>query len=305
MPLCRRTFLAVLCLCSLLSVNITLSAQDGSPTGKCGFQNLIIHSPAGTITTPTALNDKGAFAGFLQQGSGANLRIIGFLQQSSGTFASFNFPGARDTLVHDMNKNGLIVGSFDNLSFSGQRAFKVLNGAFHQVTIPGFPDAPAVAEGVNDLGDIVGDFNGNGTDFGFLLHNGKLTIISFPGAQGGTLPRSINNSGVVVGTYMLNEEDIPHGFMWKNGNFTNITAPGGLPATPAKISNNGDIVGTFVDANLNEHGFALDNGRFTIIDHPNSNGTAIFALNDFDNILGIFATPQGNVWFKGFCSSVF
>ena len=159
--------------------------------------------------------------------------------------------------------------------------------------------------GVNDLGDIVGDFNGNGADLGFLLHNGKLTIISFPGAQGGTLPRSINNSGVVVGTYMLNAEDIPHGFMWKNGNFTNITAPGGLRATPVKISNNGDIVGTFVDANLNEHGFSLDKGRFTIIDHPNSSATAIFALNDFDNVLGTFSTSHGNVWFKGFCSSVF
>ena len=307
MPRRGKALFTILALCAIASLNLSMSAQDGSSTGKCGFQNLTIHSPAGTTASPMALNDKGAFAGFLGLGSGANFRIIGFLQQSQGTFASFNFPGARDTLVHDMNTNGLIVGSFDNLSFSGQRAFKVQNGAFHQVTIPGFPDAPAVAEGVNDLGDIVGDFNGNGTAFGFLLHNGKLTIISFPGAQGGTLPRSINNSGVVVGTYMLNEEDIPHGFMWKNGNFTNITAPGGLPATPVKISNNGDIVGTFVDANLNEHGFSLDKGRFTVIDHPSTSATAIFALNDFDNILGVFfsQTTQGNVWFKGFCSSVF
>jgi uncharacterized membrane protein len=303
MSLCGKALVSTLALISIISLNPNLSAQDGSPTGTCGFQNLTIHSPAGTIASPTALNDKGSIVGFLQQGSGANLRVIGFLQQSSGTFASFNFPGARDTLVHDINRNGLIVGGFDNLSFSGQRAFKVQNGVFRQITIPGFPDAPAEALGVNDLGDIVGDFNSTG----FLLHNGKLTIISFPGAQGGTTPRSINNSGVVVGTYLLFDDDIQHGFMWKDGNFTNITAPGGLPATPAKINNNGDIVGTFVDSNLNEHGFSLDQGRFTSIDHPNSNGTAIFALNDFDNVLGVFFSPAANrnVWYKGFCSNVF
>jgi len=53
--------------------------------------------------------------------------------------------------------------------------------------------------------------------------------------------------------------------------------------------------------------FSLDKGRFTVIDHPSTSATAIFALNDFDNILGVFfsQTTQGNVWFKGFCSSVF
>jgi len=155
MPRRGKALFTILALCAIASLNLSMSAQDGTPTGKCGFQNLTIHSPAGTTASPTALNDKGAFAGFLGLGSGANFRIIGFLQQSQGTFASFNFPGARDTLVHDMNTNGLIVGSFDNLSFSGQRAFKVQNGAFHQVTIPGFPNAPAVAEGVNDSGILL------------------------------------------------------------------------------------------------------------------------------------------------------
>lgn len=306
MPLCGKALLRSLAFCSILGLTLTLSAQDGSPTGKCGFQNLTIHSPAGTSSTPTALNDKGSIVGFLGEGSGtANFRIIGFLQQSSGKFASFNVPGARDTFAHDINKNGLIVGGWDTATSIGQRAFKVQNGVFHQVTIPGFPNAPAVAMGVNDLGDIVGQFNGNGSNFGFLLHNGKLTIISFPGANGGTLAASINNSGVVVGTYLLFDDDIPHGFMWKNGNFTNITAPDGSTATPEKINNNGDIVGSFVDPKGVERGFSLDKGRFTAISHPSTNDTKIFAVNDFDNILGIFATSAGNVLFKGSCSNVF
>jgi uncharacterized membrane protein len=308
MPLRGKTLLTPLVLCCIVGLNLSLSAQDGTSTGKCGFQNLTIHSPAGTTPGPTALNDKGSIVGFLNLGSAANFRTVGFFQSSQGAFSSFNFPGARDTVAHDINKNGLIVGTWDSPTINGDRAFKVLNGAFHQVTIPGFPNAQIAALGVNDLGDIVGQFN-NGTVLGFLLHNGKPTIISFPGAKGGTLAASINDSGVVVGTYMLSDEDVPHGFMWKNGNFTNITAPGGLPARPARINNEGDIVGSFTDSNGVQHGFSLDKGRFTVIDHPSSKSTSIFAVNDFDNILGDFvpssSTTFSNVNFKGFCSAVF
>ncbi|HEY1940169.1 MAG TPA: hypothetical protein VGJ33_19745 [Candidatus Angelobacter sp.] len=313
MPLRGKALLNILVFCSVLGLNLNLSGQDGSSTGKCGFQNLIIHSPAGTSGNPTALNDKGSVVGLLNIGIGtANVRTIGFLQQSSGEFTSFNFPGAHDTFARDINKNGLIVGSWDTQPgqiVSEQHAFKVQNGVFKEVTIPGFPGSAALAEGVNDLGDIVGQFNDHGSNVGFLLHNGKLTIISFPGAKQGTLPLSINNSGVVVGTYMLFPDDIPHGFIWKNGNFTNLTTPAGFIATPNKISNGGDIVGSFVDANLIEHGFSLDKGRFTSIDFPGSIDTRILAVNSFDNVVGLASVKSGsgfsNIDFKGFCSSVF
>ncbi|HZI57860.1 MAG TPA: hypothetical protein VFF39_13850 [Verrucomicrobiae bacterium] len=51
--------------------------------------------------------------------------------------------------------------------------------------------------------------------------------------------------------------------------------------------------------------FHWTRGRFTTIDHPASLDTRVLALNDFDNILGIFTSPSGNVLFKGFCASVF
>lgn len=307
MPLCRRTFLAVLCLCSLLSLNITLPAQDGSSTGKCGFQNLIIPAPADTSATPADLNDKGAIVGSLFQGAASNFHVIGFLL-FQGKLTSFKFPGSRDTMANDMNNNAVIVGNFDVTGGNGQRAFKVHSGGFSEVKIPGFPNAPAVANGINDFGDIVGEFNGNGSNFGFRLHQGKLTILSFPGAQGGTFARSINNQGVIVGTYHLQEEETSdHGFMWKNGVFTNIQVPGSQSTTPTKINDHGDIVGTFLDSAFAQHGFSLDNGIYTTINHPGGTTTALVALNNFDNVLGGFITqPQPrSVLFKGFCSSVF
>lgn len=305
MPLCGKAAVTVFTLCSILALANAAYSQDGSSTGKCGFQNLIIPSPAGTTTTPSAINDNGAIVGSLSSGSGANFHTIGFLF-SNGNFARFRFPGSTDTFPHDMNKNGVIVGSFDVTGGNGQRAFMVHAGVFHQVTIPGFPNAPAVAMGVNDLGDIVGQFNGNGSDFGFLLHQGKLTIISFPGATGGTFPSSINNQGVIVGNYFTSEQrDGSHGFMWKNGAFTNIEFPGAVATFPVKISNNGDVVGTYIDSPQFEHGFSFDQGRYTAIDRPGFADTQISAVNSFDNILGFASGSSGGKWFKGFCSSVF
>ena len=304
MPLCRKTFLALLVL-SILSLNISLTAQDGSSTGKCGFQNLIIPAPANTITTPAALNDKGAIVGGLSNKFELNPHTTGFLL-SNGTFTHFRFPGSADTFPSDINKNGVIVGSFDFVSGHPdlERAFMVHNGVFHQVTIPGFPNVRAIAAGVNDLGDIVGQFDRNGTGLGFLLRNGKLTIISFPGATRGTFPSGINNQGVIVGNYFTSDGGI-HGFMWKNGAFTNLEFPEAMVTFPAKISNNGDVVGTYIDSAQFQHGFSFDKGRYSTIDRPGFADTRLTAVNSFDNILGFAFTESGGRWFKGFCSSVF
>jgi hypothetical protein len=304
MPLCGKAVFTTLTLC-IFALAISASAQDGSSTGKCGFQNLIIPSPAGTNTAPTALNDNGAIVGFLESGTGTAFHTTGFLF-SGGNFTHFRFPGSADTFPHDINKNGVIVGSFDVAGGNGQRAFRVQSGAFSEVKLPGFPNAPAIASGVNDLGDIVGQFNRGGPDVGFLLHQGKLTIISFPGATSGTFPSSINNQGVVVGTYLVAEQRSgAQGFMWKNGAFTNIQFPGAAATDPVKISNNGDIVGTYVDSGLLEHGFSFDKGRYSTINRPGFNDTQLFAVNSFDNVIGFGSGSSGGAWFKGFCSSVF
>jgi uncharacterized membrane protein len=205
-----------------------------------------------------------------------------------------------------MNATGTIVGEF-KVGVAPQRAFMVHAGGFHEITIPGHPNVPAVALGVNDNGAVVGQFNSNNTPFGFLLQNGKLTILSFPGAQAGTTPVSINNQGVIVGTYLLFPDDIPHGFMWKAGVFSNLNPPdSGGSSEPMKISNAGDIVGSYVStADSLEHGFSFDNGKFTTIDAPSSEGTAIVGVNKFDNVIIEAAHARNNVVLKGFCSAVF
>jgi probable HAF family extracellular repeat protein len=206
-----------------------------------------------------------------------------------------------------MNTTGTIVGTYFGKGV--QQAFMVHSGGFHEITLPGFPNAPATATGVNDHGDVVGTFRtDSSTSHGFLLHNGKLTILSFPGA-GDTQPVSINNQGVIVGVYDINFPTDPfRGFMWKDGVFSNLNPPeSGGHSQPEKISNAGDVVGTYISTiDGAQHGFSFDQGRYTTIDVPDSQLTAITAVNKFDNVLGE-AIVQGTntVLFKGFCSAVF
>jgi probable HAF family extracellular repeat protein len=291
--------------CCVMFFATNVFGQDGSANGKCGFQTLTIPSPAGTITTPTALNDTGAIVGLLQSGTGASIQHTAFLF-SGGKFTHFRFPGSHGTFVNDINKQGVIVGSFDIPNVGGERSFMVHKGVFKKITLPGFPDTPSAALGINGLGDILGQFSTDGfTTVGYLLHQGELTIISFPGAAGGTFPTGINDQGIVVGTYKLIKDGQQHGFMWQNGDFTNVDEPGPDTTVPVKISNKGDIVGTeFVLGG--SHGLAVDRGNFFFVDRPGFNATQLVAVNSFDNVLGFGITASGKqTWFKGFCSAVF
>ena len=280
----------------------------GSTTGKCAFQKLSFPPPA-TNGQAVALNDLGGIAGtFLDSKNVGH----GFLLYQ-GRLTTFMFPGSIFTSVSDMSRNGIIVGGYSTHDGKGH-AFMVHAGGFRNITLPGFPNADVTVTGVNSNGDVVGNFSpDHGATFpGFLLHNGKLTILSFPGATGGTFPTSINDEGVVIGEFFINLVNTNPAFMWKDGVFSNIQPPDSLP-TPfvnaAKISNSGAVVGSYQAEDIQGHGFALKNGTYTKIDVPGFSGPTILAVNKFDNIL-IEATQISQQvgktgLFKGFCSAAF
>jgi uncharacterized membrane protein len=299
----RKLAMLVLFVCFIATTSALTFAQDASANRKCTFQTLNLPVPASSTPDVVALNDAGAIVGEMSTG----LHNVGFLFYR-GTFTRFKFPGSVTTFPEDINDNGVIVGSFVTAEITSKpRAFMVHSGGFHEVKLPGFPNAMVIATGINDNGDITGQFNGNGSDLlgGFLLHKGHLTILSFPGAKGGTFPTGINNQGEIVGTYHLSAVDLSHGFTWKNGVFANVQFPGAVITVPVKISNAGDVVGMYVDSIPQAHGFSFDKGTYTSIDAPNSLGTEIFGVNNHDQIVGVSQTQNGNINFKAVCTQVF
>src|SRR5437016_6116102 len=109
------------------------------------------------------------------------------------------------------------------------------------------------AWGVNDTGQIVGDYD-NGTGFhGFLESGGTYTTLDDPLATGGTFANGINDAGQIVGTYVIG--NTAHGFLYSGGQYTTVDDPlATFGNTALGINNNGQIVGTLSDSTGN-HGY--------------------------------------------------
>jgi uncharacterized membrane protein len=296
-----KTFSLLMSVC-FIAATATAFAQSG----KCSFQKLSFPPPA-TNGTPVALNDLGGIAGtFLDSKNVAH----GFLLYQ-GRLTTFMFPGSTGTSVSDMSRNGIIVGGYSTKDGKGH-AYMVHAGGFRTITLPGFPNSDLTVTGVNSNGDVVGTINSDTLPVnGFLLHNGKVTILSFPGADV-TQPTSINDEGVVVGGYLVRFVNSNPAFMWKDGVFSNIKPPDSIPEPfvfANKITNSGVVVGSY-QPESGGTGFALENGTYTKIDAPAGfEDMSILAVNKFDNIL-IQATQisqqVGKAFsFKGFCAAAF
>jgi uncharacterized membrane protein len=65
---------------------------------------------------------------------------------------------------------------------------------------------------------------------------------------------------------------------------------------PNSINNGGQIVGSYVDADVAYHGFLRDKaGRFTTIDIPGAKGTGISRINDRGQIAGRYSQTHANI----------
>jgi probable HAF family extracellular repeat protein len=166
---------------------------------------------------------------------------------------------------------------------------------FTQIDFPG--STSTVAYGINDAGQIVGDFT-NSTGFhAFVYADGTFTQLDIPGASGIAAAQGINNVGQIVGTFGNNF--VQHGFVYTSGNFTQLDVPGlsGLQqyTSPTGINDAGQIVGFSRDSrNFGAQGFVYDgrSNSFTQLNVPGATDTEPFGINRAGQISGGFG-PGG------------
>ena len=73
------------------------------------------------------------------------------------------------------------------------------------------------------------------------------------------------------------------------------------------INNRGQIVGEFEDAPFEVHGFLLSRDRFLTLNVPNASKTSPRAINDFDQVVGVFTSAsgeQGFLWQEGHFTTI-
>jgi uncharacterized membrane protein len=127
----------------------------------------------------------------------------------------------------------------------------------------GGPNGGTVPLGMNDHGDIVGDFTNPPDGFprhGFLLSDGVYTTFDVPPDSFLTVATGINNAGVIVGTYLDFDIDYEilafHGYVLIDGVFTKVEVNGPFSDTNVlAINEQGQIAGWYLDENYYMRGF--------------------------------------------------
>jgi len=229
------------------------------------------------------------------------LAVLALVASASAqfTFTPIDFPGATLTTARGINNQGDIVGSYRIVP--PRHALLIQGGNF----IPLVPTSVlgtnfSEAFKSNDRGDVVGQFTGNdGFVHGFLLSDGVVTTLDFPGASD-TYAFGINESGTVVGYWDLLDAGgnvlVYHGFIFKDGGFAEVNFPGSGDTAALGINARGDIVGVW-DSGVTSptgHGFVCSQkGDCSSFDVPGATITQADDINAQGQIVGTYIDSGG------------
>lgn len=238
-------------------------------------------------TVPFGMNAGGDITG---QWVDASAVRHGFMRAANGTMSSFDAPGAGSsstdgTVPLSIASTGNITGYYKDAGGTFHGFIRAASNGVITASI----DAPGASSGpsgkisftgtlptsIDTAGDIAGIYaDSNGLYHGFIrAANGTFTApIDAPGATKGglfpgTLPASMNDSGVIAGVYE-DAAGLDHGFVRAaDGTFTApLDAPnastasiGVLPGGTVNVAINasGVITGGYFDKNGVGHGFSL------------------------------------------------
>lgn len=202
--------------------------------------------PGADATEGTGINDSGLISGtayFAQ-----NTVSVGFTY-NAGAFTKISVPNQEFTVLRGINNAGYIGGSYGLGVLNN--AFVLIGANFHNVTPPPGGWITAVANGVNNLGEVVGNVVGGLTqDNGFAYVNGKFHTIAVPGlVDGTTIAWGINDNGIIVGSYCCSGSSLERGFAMFKGKYMTFEYPSATLTFADGINNAGEIVGSYTFTN--------------------------------------------------------
>ncbi len=223
--------------------------------------------------------------------------LFGSISQASPPctgYVDFNanfvdFPGATFTSVIGINNRGSAVGYYT--SNGRQHGFVLTGSGFTTLDYPG--DLRTIPQKINETGATVGYFyDRSGIPHGFLYTGGAWSRIDFPGSSD-TVATGINSAGDIVGAYDISQP-ITHGFLLSQGQFQRIDTPYGTQSSAEGINDPGVITGYgWTDAVGPYMGFRLKNNIFTEFSFPAAASTSPLAINNFNDLVGLFVDPNG------------
>lgn len=229
--------------------------------------------------------------------------FLAFLTLASSCVAQYavqtvDCAGSDMTRFFGIANNGTIAGAMRIHGDGPQRAIVYRNGVCEDLRpyLGGDNWYYSQAHGINDRGDVVGLYVDNDdVTHGFLLHDGVLLTLDYPGAVS-TDARAINASGAIVGVY-INPDGTGHGFLYKAGVMqpVDLQYPGIQDTVPFGINARGDISGAWdTDVTAVGHGFLMTAAGTVSFDEPLAlpQTTAVTGINDREDLVGYFGTEE-------------
>jgi uncharacterized protein (TIGR03437 family) len=227
--------------------------------------------------------------------------------QTVSNYSQVDVPGAAFTYVYGLNNKSQLLDWVEASTTSPTLSIVTTpdRATWTTVHVPGIYDGVVHATGINNTGQIVGNYPDSTGTHGFIRSSDGQTITAFDGpfASGPlgpepTYPASINDKGEVVGrrgmTGFLRSAD--------GSTYSKIQVPGAYSTNPTGINNSGQIVGSYTTGGM-PHGFLRNtDGTYTTFDVPGSlSGTGPAAINNNGVIVGSFGT--GSSFAHGFVRS--
>jgi uncharacterized membrane protein len=219
-----------------------------------------INFPGSTYTTARSINNNGHIVGDFQDES---RRFYGYVLVD-GDYQRINipseFPGFfSQSSAQGINDRGEIVGNYLD-RFEIIHGFLWVNGLKAIIDHPeGVPRTIADAggnppRGINDLGQIVGDFkDAAGLVHGYIRSNGNFTKLEVPCAPGSSIT-GINDSRQFVGTFGVSGTAAQFPYLFDGRTFIQINVPGATATLPIGINDLGQIVGGYIQRGV-DRGF--------------------------------------------------
>jgi uncharacterized membrane protein len=121
----------------------------------------------------------------------------------------------------------------------------------------------------------------------------KFKTIRVPGALTTTVG-GINNSGAMVGNYLVKGGGNPHGFLVVDGKWTHIDHPKSPSTVCKNINSSGAIVGNYQKTSTTTMGFVYQNGKFADVPGPaGAKNSQASGINDKGVIVGWYQNSKG------------
>jgi PEP-CTERM motif len=261
--------------------------------GACGVQSPFVTDPTLTgVINLLGINNSGTIAGFDNGVTNA-----GFTLTLPHAFTVVNFPRAASTQVTGINGAGDLSGFYVDTS-GNTHGFTRIGGSFATVDNP-HSTVFNQALGINNSNETVGYFaptaTGTPGDIAYSQTGGSFTNIN------ALLPANFNSQAVginstatpwIVGFY---QPDVglttSPGFVDEGGTIITLDPFSSTFTQALGVNDLGEIVGSYVGADGNQHGYIDDNGAFTSFDPPGSASTTINGVNDKGDIVGFYTNP--------------